>query len=49
MPFIRYMDITTAAVRSTTRVVRPFHTFEGEGFPVRRPFPQPELPWSTRS
>lgn len=44
MPFIRCMDITTAAVRSTTRVVRPFHTFEGEGFPVRRPFPQPELP-----
>ncbi|MFJ9648446.1 pirin family protein [Streptomyces sp. NPDC101206] len=35
---------TTTAVRSTARVFRPFHTFEGEGFPVRRPFPQPELP-----
>ncbi|NXY95793.1 pirin family protein [Streptomyces sp. BR123] len=38
------MDITTTAVRSTARVFRPFHTFEGEGFPVRRPFPQPGLP-----
>ncbi|MEU5806036.1 pirin family protein [Streptomyces sp. NPDC047718] len=35
---------TTTAVRTTARVFRPFHTFEGEGFPVRRPFPQPELP-----
>ncbi|WP_438310043.1 pirin family protein [Streptomyces sp. HUAS TT3] len=35
---------TPTAVRSTARVFRPFHTFEGEGFPVRRPFPQPELP-----
>ncbi|MFG2874112.1 pirin family protein [Streptomyces sp. NPDC048337] len=39
------MDITAATVRSTARVIRPFHTFEGEGFPVRRPFPQPELPY----
>ncbi|MFD8638180.1 pirin family protein [Streptomyces sp. NPDC059533] len=36
---------TTTELRSTTRVVRPFHTYEGEGFPVRRPFPQPELPF----
>ncbi|MCJ1676902.1 pirin family protein [Streptomyces sp. APSN-46.1] len=49
------MDITTAGVtaatapavstRSTARVVSPFHTFEGEGFPVRRPFPQADLPF----
>ncbi|MCX5193498.1 pirin family protein [Streptomyces sp. NBC_00249] len=39
------MDITaTASTRPTVRVVSPFHTFEGEGFPVRRPFPQPGLP-----
>ncbi|MGW6710632.1 pirin family protein [Streptomyces sp. NPDC054956] len=37
------MDITTN-LRSTVRVVSPFHTFEGDGFPVRRPFPQPGLP-----
>ncbi|MFD7630524.1 pirin family protein [Streptomyces sp. NPDC059851] len=38
------MQITATTVRSTARVARPFHTFEGEGFPVRRPFPQPRLP-----
>ncbi|MEU2390583.1 pirin family protein [Streptomyces sp. NPDC007369] len=38
------METTAAVVRSTARVFRPFHTFEGEGFPVRRPFPQPGLP-----
>ncbi|MCX4544911.1 pirin family protein [Streptomyces sp. NBC_01565] len=44
------MDISTAAApaattRSTARVVSPFHTLEGEGFPVRRPFPQAGLPF----
>ncbi|MFI5640648.1 pirin family protein [Streptomyces goshikiensis] len=34
-----------ATLRSTARVVAPFHTLEGEGFPVRRPFPQAELPF----
>jgi len=36
---------TTPAVRSVARVVRPFHTFEGAGFPVRRPFPTADLPF----
>ncbi|MEU8762295.1 pirin family protein [Streptomyces sp. NPDC048659] len=31
--------------RTVTRVVRPFHTYEGAGFPVRRPFPTAELPF----
>ncbi|MEU9078467.1 pirin family protein [Kitasatospora sp. NPDC048538] len=33
-----------APVRSTTTVIDPVHTFEGAGFPVRRPFPVAELP-----
>jgi redox-sensitive bicupin YhaK (pirin superfamily) len=32
-----------SAVRSVTRVVDTVKTFEGEGFPVRRPFPSPGL------
>lgn len=39
------MTTTTATTRSTVRVVRPFHTYEGAGFPVRRPFPTEELPF----
>ncbi|MGO4629709.1 pirin family protein [Streptomyces sp. 2RAF24] len=31
--------------RTVTRVARPFHTHEGAGFPVRRPFPTTELPF----
>ncbi|KOV36906.1 hypothetical protein ADK60_05690 [Streptomyces sp. XY431] len=34
-----------ATGRSVARVVPPFHTFEGAGFPVRRPFPTAELPF----
>ncbi|HET9090838.1 MAG TPA: pirin family protein [Acidimicrobiales bacterium] len=30
--------------RPVVRVVRTVRTFEGEGFPVRRPFPSPDLP-----
>ncbi|MEU3429480.1 pirin family protein [Streptomyces gardneri] len=33
-----------AATRTVARVVRPSHTLEGAGFPVRRPFPTGELP-----
>ncbi|WP_405363128.1 pirin family protein [Kitasatospora sp. NBC_00085] len=35
----------TATPRSTVRVVRPVHTYEGAGFPVRRPFPTADLPF----
>ncbi|MFI8764202.1 pirin family protein [Streptomyces sp. NPDC053792] len=31
--------------RHVARVARPFHTYEGAGFPVRRPFPTDELPF----
>ncbi|MEU9126472.1 pirin family protein [Streptomyces sp. NPDC048506] len=34
---------TSTATRSVTAVITPVHTFEGEGFPVRRPFPTPGL------
>ncbi|MEV6979450.1 pirin family protein [Kitasatospora sp. NPDC093806] len=33
-----------ATGRSVARVARPFHTYEGAGFPVRRPFPTADLP-----
>ncbi|CAM5434316.1 pirin family protein [Streptomyces tanashiensis] len=33
------------AGRTVARVARPFHTYEGAGFPVRRPFPTEELPF----
>ncbi len=33
-----------SAGRSVARVVPPFHTYEGAGFPVRRPFPTGDLP-----
>jgi redox-sensitive bicupin YhaK (pirin superfamily) len=29
--------------RSVSRIVTGLNTFEGAGFPVRRPFPTPEL------
>ncbi|MGW1997718.1 pirin family protein [Embleya sp. NPDC001921] len=35
----------TGALRSVARVTRPIHTYEGAGFPVRRPFPTPGLPF----
>ncbi|MEU2389391.1 pirin family protein [Streptomyces sp. NPDC007369] len=35
---------TTAATRSVVDVLPPLHTLEGEGFPVRRPFPTPQIP-----
>ncbi|MFE0458245.1 pirin family protein [Kitasatospora sp. NPDC058965] len=38
------MTTTTATARSTAEVIDPVFTFEGAGFPVRRPFPVPELP-----
>ncbi|AJF66532.1 pirin family protein [Streptomyces vietnamensis] len=31
--------------RTVARTARPFHTHEGAGFPVRRPFPTEELPF----
>ncbi|MFI2739722.1 pirin family protein [Streptomyces sp. NPDC018711] len=31
--------------RTVARTARPFHTYEGAGFPVRRPFPTEELPF----
>ncbi|MEV7418959.1 pirin family protein [Streptomyces sp. NPDC089919] len=34
-----------SAVRSLARTGRPFHTLEGAGFPVRRPFPTEEIPF----
>ncbi|MBO1331382.1 pirin family protein [Streptomyces sp. VRA16 Mangrove soil] len=37
--------VTVVAGRSVVRVAPPFHTFEGAGFPVRRPFPAAELPF----
>ncbi|MGW8764251.1 pirin family protein [Streptomyces sp. NPDC055815] len=33
------------AGRTVARTARPFHTHEGAGFPVRRPFPTAELPF----
>ncbi|MER7754146.1 pirin family protein [Kitasatospora sp. NPDC097643] len=39
------MNATTAALRSIAQIVEPVHTYEGEGFPVRRPFPGPDLPF----
>ncbi|MER7537237.1 pirin family protein [Streptomyces sp. NPDC097704] len=33
------------AGRTVARTARPFHTYEGAGFPVRRPFPTEELPF----
>ncbi|MDV9191887.1 pirin family protein [Streptomyces sp. SR27] len=36
---------TATAERTVARTVRPFHTHEGAGFPVRRPFPTAELPF----
>ncbi|MFF8836316.1 pirin family protein [Streptomyces sp. NPDC015130] len=38
------MATDIAATRTVARVIRPFHTLEGAGFPVRRPFPTEELP-----
>ncbi|MET9962756.1 pirin family protein [Streptomyces sp. NPDC006326] len=35
---------TAAATRSVVDVLQPVHTLEGEGFPVRRPFPTPRIP-----
>ncbi|NXY99600.1 pirin family protein [Streptomyces sp. BR123] len=35
---------TTAATRSVVDVLQPLHTMEGEGFPVRRPFPTLQIP-----
>ncbi|MFD0271583.1 pirin family protein [Streptomyces sp. NPDC127106] len=35
---------TTAANRSVVDVLPPLHTLEGEGFPVRRSFPTPQIP-----
>ncbi|MFD7624510.1 pirin family protein [Streptomyces sp. NPDC059851] len=35
---------TTAATRAVADVLQPLHTLEGEGFPVRRPFPTPQIP-----
>ncbi|MFB6807394.1 pirin family protein [Streptomyces sp. NPDC056387] len=35
---------TATALRSVADVVQPVHTLEGEGFPVRRPFPTPRIP-----
>ncbi|GAA1069568.1 pirin family protein [Kitasatospora nipponensis] len=35
----------TPSTRSTVEVIDPVHTLEGAGFPVRRPFPVPELPF----
>ncbi|KJY30268.1 hypothetical protein VR46_36385, partial [Streptomyces sp. NRRL S-444] len=35
---------TTSATRSVIDVLQPVHTLEGEGFPVRRPFPTPQIP-----
>ncbi|MET9885293.1 pirin family protein [Streptomyces sp. NPDC006430] len=32
------------AIRSVADVLQPVHTLEGEGFPVRRPFPTPQIP-----
>ncbi|MFH8625233.1 pirin family protein [Streptomyces vietnamensis] len=34
-----------AGRRTVARTARPFHTYEGAGFPVRRPFPTEELPF----
>ncbi|MER5292404.1 pirin family protein [Streptomyces pharetrae] len=34
----------STATRSVTAVLPPVHTVEGEGFPVRRPFPTDRLP-----
>ncbi|MEU5810394.1 pirin family protein [Streptomyces sp. NPDC047718] len=34
----------TAATRSVADVLQPVHTLEGEGFPVRRSFPTPQIP-----
>lgn len=31
--------VETTAIRSVIDVLQPVHTLEGEGFPVRRPFP----------
>ncbi|MDI2124952.1 pirin family protein [Yinghuangia seranimata] len=39
------VSATAAAVRSVARVASPIHTYEGAGFPVRRPFPTPGLPF----
>ncbi|MFG2820052.1 pirin family protein [Kitasatospora sp. NPDC048365] len=39
------MTSTVPAARQVERVVSPFHTYEGAGFPVRRPFPTGELPF----
>ncbi|MEU6868704.1 pirin family protein [Streptomyces sp. NPDC046876] len=33
-----------ATARSVVDVLQPLHTLEGEGFPVRRPFPTPQIP-----
>ncbi|MFJ9644284.1 pirin family protein [Streptomyces sp. NPDC101206] len=35
---------TAAATRSVADVLQPVHTLEGEGFPVRRSFPTPQIP-----
>ncbi|MEU7553453.1 pirin family protein [Streptomyces sp. NPDC044571] len=35
---------TATATRSVVDVLQPVHTLEGEGFPVRRPFPTPRIP-----
>ncbi|MGW0900368.1 hypothetical protein ACWD0G_25905 [Streptomyces goshikiensis] len=38
-----------ATLRSTARVVAPFHTLEGEGFPCAAPSRRPNSPSSTPS
>ncbi|MEU1231674.1 pirin family protein [Streptomyces sp. NPDC005828] len=39
------MTTPQLAARTVARTARPFHTYEGAGFPVRRPFPTEELPF----
>ncbi|MFI6154023.1 pirin family protein [Kitasatospora sp. NPDC051170] len=36
--------VSATRARSIAQVIDPVHTFEGAGFPVRRPFPVPALP-----
>ncbi|MFJ1751836.1 pirin family protein [Kitasatospora sp. NPDC088134] len=38
-------EAPAAPERTVVRTVRPFHTYEGAGFPVRRPFPTEQLPF----
>ncbi|MFC9393029.1 pirin family protein [Streptomyces sp. NPDC057027] len=39
------MTTPRLAARTVARTTHPFHTYEGAGFPVRRPFPTEELPF----